>query len=58
MTLNMMLIEMPVAKAEDFYQHVQVQMRFACILLATQADLWICCKHTMYAVPDPAYYNV
>lgn len=25
MSLNMMLIEMPVAKAEDFYQHVQVE---------------------------------
>lgn len=30
-TLNMMLIEMPVAKAEDFYQHVQVQRHSACI---------------------------
>jgi len=30
-TLNMMLIEMPVAKAEEFHQHVQVST-FLCIV--------------------------
>ena len=31
MSLNMMLIEMPVAKAEDFYQHVQVNFCLQCL---------------------------
>lgn len=52
-TLNMMLIEMPVAKAEDFYQHVQVQSLAFCLHLAWDSSRLVA---VMFALADPVYY--
>lgn len=50
MSLNMMAIEMPVAKASDFYQHVQVKS-YSQVLRQPSSCLLFACRVTSHIAP-------